>query len=81
MEEPKYGKGDYIINRKSKDIAIVKEVDKKGYYHFSAYLSGMFGTLKEADKTFLFFTYQQFFEPCNDDERKIIDNAIASQHE
>lgn len=28
MEEPKYGKGDYIINRKSKDIAIVKGVDK-----------------------------------------------------
>lgn len=81
MAEPKYRKGDYIINRKSKDIAIVKGIDKKGYYHFSAYLSGMFGTLKDADNTTLYHSYQQFFEPCNDDERKIIDDAIAYQHE
>ena len=45
--EPKFNKGDYIINHSSNDLAIVKGVTKKGYYQFEEYYGGMFKQLKD----------------------------------
>ena len=62
--EPKFNKGDYIIDHSSKDMAIVKGVTKKGYYQFEAYYSGMFKQLKDLkNNTFeLQVNYQKFFD-------------------
>jgi len=76
--EPKFNKGDYIINHSSKDMAIVKGVSKKGYYQFEAYYSGMSKQLKDLkNMTFeLQVNYQKFFELCNDEEKKKLDEII-----
>lgn len=47
MVEPKFKKGDYIINRASGDMAIVDSVTAKNYYHFKAYYGSMFNDLKD----------------------------------
>ena len=41
-----FNKGDYIINRNSGNIGLVKSITKKGYYQFKAYYSNMFEELK-----------------------------------
>ena len=78
--EPKFKKGDYIINRSAGDMAIVKGVTKKNYYQFEAYYGAMFHELKDVkDKNYdLQVNYQKFWDLCNDDEKKKLDDIIAS---
>jgi len=78
MIEPKFKPGDYITNRKSGDLAIVKGVTKKNYYQFEAYYGAMFGELKDVkDKLFdLQVNYQKFYELCNEKEKKKLNEII-----
>ena len=78
MIEPKFQKGDYIINRTCGDMAIVKGVTKKGYYQFDAYYGGMFKQLKDVkDKNYdLQINYQKFYELCDENEKKKLDEII-----
>ena len=70
--------GDYIINRTSGDMAIVKGVTKKGYYQFKAYYGSMFKELKDvSSKNFdLQINYQKFYDLCNEEEKKKLDSII-----
>lgn len=70
--------GDYIINRTSGDMGIVKGVTKKGYYQFKAYYGSMFKELKDvSSKNFdLQINYQKFYDLCNDEEKKKLDSII-----
>ena len=79
--EPKFNKGDYIINHSSKDMAIVKGITKKGYYQFEEYYGGMFKQLKDLKKMpfELQVNYQKFFELCNDEEKKKLDEIIKEK--
>ena len=81
MIEIKFKPGDYIINHKSNDMAIVKGVTKKGYYQFEAYYGGMFGDLKDVkDKNFdLQVNYQKFYELCTDEEKKKLEDIIKQK--
>lgn len=83
MIEPKFSKGDYIINRTSGDMAIVKDITKKGYYQFSAYYGNMFHELKNVkDKNYdLQIHYQKFYELCTDEEKKKLDEIIKEKGE
>lgn len=78
MIEPKFQKGDYIINRKNGDMAIVKGVTKRGYYQFEAYYGSMFEQLKDVkDKNYdLQINYQKFYELCDENEKKKLDEII-----
>jgi hypothetical protein len=78
MIEPKFQKGDYIINRTCGDMAIVKGITKKGYYQFEAYYGGMFKQLKDVkDKNYdLQINYQKFYELCDENEKKKLDEII-----
>ena len=79
--EPKFNKGDYIINHSSGDIAKIKGISKKGYYQFEAYYSGMSKQLKDLKNlTFeLQVNYQKFYELCNDEEREKLEHAIKEK--
>ena len=79
--EPKFNKGDYIINHSSNDLAIVKGVTKKGYYQFETYYSGMSKQLKDLkNMTFeLQVNYQKFFELCNDEEKEKLNEIIKKE--
>jgi hypothetical protein len=79
MLEPKFKEGDYIINRKSHDMAIVKCLSKKGYYQFKAFYGGMFKELKDVDAYELQINYQKFYELCTEEEKKKLDKIIAEQ--
>jgi len=73
-----FKKGDYIINKTSGDMAIVKGVTKKGYYQFEAYYGNMFNQLKDV-KNYnydLQINYQKFYELCNEEEKKKLDDLI-----
>lgn len=78
MIEPKFQKGDYIINRTCGDMGIVKGITKKGYYQFEAYYGGMFKQLKDVkDKNYdLQINYQKFYELCDENEKKKLDEII-----
>ena len=78
MIEPKFQKGDYIINRTCGDMAIVKGVTKKGYYQFEAYYGGMFKQLKDVkDNNYdLQINYQKFYDLCDENEKKKLDEII-----
>lgn len=78
MIEPKFQKGDYIINRTCGDMAIVKGITKKGYYQFEAYYGNMFKQLKDVkDKNYdLQINYQKFYELCDENEKKKLDEII-----
>lgn len=79
--EPKFHKGDYITNRTSGDIAIVKDLTKKGYYVFTEYYDKMFDELKDLKKFNyeLQINYQTFFDLCNDEEKAKIDGKIKEK--
>ena len=79
--EPIFQKGDYITNRKSGDLAIVKGVTKKGYYQFEAYYGKMFDELKDVkDKSFdLQIHYQKFYDICTEEEKKKLDEIIKEK--
>jgi len=78
MIEPKFQKGDYIINRTCGDMGIVKGLTKKGYYQFEAYYGNMFKQLKDVkDKNYdLQINYQKFYELCDENEKKKLDEII-----
>ena len=78
MIEPKFQKGDYIINRTCGDMAIVKGITKKGYYQFEAYYGNMFKQLKDVkDKNYdLQINYQKFYDLCDENEKKKLDEII-----
>jgi len=78
MIEPKFKKGDYIINKTNGNMGIVKGVTKKGYYQFEAYYGTMFNELKDVkDKTYdLQINYQKFYELCDENEKKKLDEII-----
>ena len=75
---PKFGKNDYIINHASGDMAIVKDITKKGYYQFEVYYGDMFKQLKDVkDKSCdLQINYQKFYELCTEDEKRKLDEII-----
>ena len=78
MVEPKFEKGDYIINRTNGNMAIVKNVTKRGYYQFSAYYSAMFKELKDVKNLNydLQINYQKFYDLCNEEEKEKLDSII-----
>jgi hypothetical protein len=80
MIEPKFKKGDYIINHNSGDIAVVKEITKKGYYQFYHYYGGMLKELKDKGHS-LQVNYQKFFDLCTEEEKNMMDNIIEEKGE
>lgn len=83
MIEPLFKKGDWIINRSCGDIAIVKGVTKKNYYQFEEYYGEMFHELKDLKNHpyMLQVNYQKFFELCNDEEKRKLENIIQESKE
>lgn len=81
MIEPKFQKGDYIINRTNGNMGIIKNVSKKGYYQFSAYYSSMFDELKDVKNLNydLQINYQKFYDLCTDEEKKKLDDIIKKK--
>jgi hypothetical protein len=79
MVEPKFKPGDYITNKKTGDLAIVKGVTKKNYYQFEVYYGAMFGELKDVKNKLndLQVNYQKFYELCNEEEKKKLDEIIT----
>ena len=76
--EPKFKKGDFIINRSCGDMAIVKGVTKKNYYEFEAYYSSMFRKLKDLKRFnyLLQVNYQKFFGLCTEKEIERMNEII-----
>ena len=76
--QPIFNPGDYIINHSTGDLAIVDKITKKGYYHFKAYYGNMFHELKNVKESSfdLQINYQKFFELCNEEEKKKLDDMI-----
>lgn len=81
MIEPIFKKGDYIINRTSGDMAIIKGVTKRGYYQFEAYYGAMFHELHDVKNLNydLQINYQKFYDLCTDDEKKKLDDIIKNK--
>ena len=81
MIEPIFKKGDYIINRTSGDMAIIKGITKKGYYQFEAFYGAMFNKLKDVKNLNydLQVNYQKFYDLCNDEEKKKLDEIIKNK--
>ena len=73
--------GDYIINRNSGDMAIIDKVTPKNYYHFKAYYGNMFKELKNVkDNNYdLQVNYQKFYDLCNEEEKKTLDEIIKEK--
>lgn len=59
-------------------MAIVKGITKKGYYQFEAYYGGMFKQLKDVkDNNYdLQINYQKFYDLCDENEKKKLDEII-----
>lgn len=81
--EPKFKPQDYIINRASGDMAIVKGVTKKNYYQFDAYYGGIFKELKDVKNSNydLQVNYQKFYDLCTEEEKKKLDDIIKEKGE
>ena len=78
MVEAKFKKGDYIINRTSKCMGIIKSVTPKGYYTFKEYDGAMFDELKEEGYE-LQINYQKFYDLCTEEEKEKLDNIIKQK--
>lgn len=78
MIEPKFKHGDTVINRIAGDIAIVKDVTKKGYYRFTTYYDNMFKQLKDLKKFNyeLQINYQKFWDFCTEEEKNNLNKII-----
>jgi len=83
MVEPIFKKGNYIINRASGDMAIVKGVTKKNYYQFDAYYGEMFKEFKDVKNLNydLQVNYQKFYDLCTEEEKKKLDDIIKEKGE
>ena len=79
--EPIFKSGDYIINRTSGDMAIIDKVTPKNYYHFTTYYGNMFHEFKDVKNKLydLQVNYQKFFDLCNDEEKKKLDELIKEK--
>ena len=79
--EPKFKPGDYIINRKSGDMAIIDKVTPKNYYHFKEYYGNMFHRFKECEDTSydLQVNYQKFFDLCTDEEKDKLNKMLKEK--
>ena len=78
MVEAKFKKGDYIINRTSKCMGIIKSVTPKGYYAFKEYYGAIFDELKEEGYE-LQINYQKFYDLCTEEEKEKLDNIIKQK--
>lgn len=76
MLEPKFKKGDYIINRKGRIMGIVSKLDSKGYYNFKFLYGGMFNTVFDTNIELVQINYQKFFDFCTDEEKEKLDEII-----
>lgn len=78
MIEAKFKECDCITNRNTGDLAIIDKITKKGYYHFKAYYGNMFKEFKDVKNSLydLQMHYQKFYELCNDDEKKKLNDLI-----
>jgi hypothetical protein len=78
--EPIFKPGDYITNRTSGDLAIVDKVTPKNYYRFKVYYGNMFHELKDVKNKYfeLQVNYQKFYDQCNEEEKKKLDEIIKS---
>lgn len=83
MIEPKFNKGDYIINRSAGDLAIVNNITKKGYYTFEVYYTNMFKEFMDLKKyTYeLQMHYQKFWDFCNKKEKDKLNKLIKQKGE
>lgn len=81
--EPIFKKDDYVVNHYSGDLAIIKGISKKGYYQFKAYYDAMFCEFKDLKNSSyeLQTNYQKFFELCNDEEIKKLNDLIKEKGE
>ena len=81
MIEPIFKPNDYIINKTAGDMAIIDKVTNKNYYHFKAYYSHMFNEFKDTKNKLhdLQINYQKFWELCNEEERKKLDELIKEK--
>jgi hypothetical protein len=81
MIEPKFKKGDYIINRNAMDMAIIDSITPKGCYHFKEYYGHMFHELKDAKNKLndLQINYQKSWDLCTEEEKKKLDEIIKKQ--
>ena len=76
--EPKFDKGDYIVNRWANNYAIVDSVTKKGYYHFKVYYDESYDELRDTkDKmSDLQVNYQKYWDFCTDEEKVKVDTIL-----
>lgn len=83
MIEPKFTTNDYIINRSAGDMAIVHSITPKGYYRFKVYYSKAFDTFKDTKNKLndLQINYQKFWDFCNDEEKKNLDDIVKTKGE
>ena len=65
---PKFKNGDYIKNIYGKAMAVVSNVDKKGYYHFKHFYGTMFEEFKDVSTFTLQVDYDKFYELMNENE-------------
>ena len=81
MIEPKFKPYDYVINRASGDLAIIKGITKKGYYEFNEYYDNMFHQLKDLKNlTYnLQVNYQKFWDICTDEEKNKFEKIIKEK--
>lgn len=76
--DAKFKKGDYIINRSAGDMAIIKDISKKGYYQFDVYYMEMTHSLYDLKKYKyeLQKNYQKFWDFCNEKEKNKLSKII-----
>ena len=81
MIEPIFKPNDYIINKAAGDMAIIDKVTNKNYYHFKTYYNHMFDEFKDAKNKLydLQVNYQKFWELCNEEEIKKLDELIKEK--
>ena len=78
---PKFNKDDYVINRASGNMGIIKGVTKKGYYQFKAYYSKMFDEFNDVKNLNydLQINYQEFMDFCTDEEKQNLDKLMKEK--
>ena len=79
MIEPKFSRGDYIINRSAHDMAVYDKTDKRGYMHFTHYYGHMFRKFYDVKNYTLQVNYQKFWDVCTEEEKKKMDELISQR--
>ena len=81
MIEPKFQKGDYIINRACNDMAVYDKLDSKGYMHFKHHYNNMFHRFSDPKKYTLQVNYQKFWDMCTEEETEKLDELVKTEKE